>query len=144
MKEPNLILPVIAFITTWWTAGFSMVIFLGALQNIPGELIDSARIDGANSWQIFWRVTFPLLLPVSTLVITITLIEAMRVFSLIHVITRGGPSDHSTSVVFYVFQEGFMRFEQGMAAAIGVVLFLVIMILTALRFALLRGDKSYF
>ena len=144
LKEPDLILPVIAFITTWWQAGFAMVIFLGALQNIPSELIEAARIDGANPWQSFWRVTFPLLLPVSTLVITITLIEAMRVFSLIHVITRGGPSDHSTSVVFYIFQEGFVRFEQGMAAAVGVVLFLVIMVLTALRFALLRGDKSYF
>ena len=144
LKEPDLILPVIAFITTWWQAGFAMVIFLGALQNIPSELIEAARIDGANPWQSFWRVTFPLLLPVSTLVITITLIEAMRVFSLIHVITRGGPSDHSTSVVFYIFQEGFIRFEQGMAAAVGVVLFVVIMVLTALRFALLRGDKSYF
>lgn len=144
LKEPDLILPVIAFITTWWQAGFAMVIFLGALQSIPSELIEAARIDGANPWQSFWRVTFPLLLPVSTLVITITLIEAMRIFSLIHVITRGGPSDHSTSVVFYIFQEGFVRFEQGMAAAVGVVLFLVIMVLTALRFALLRGDKSYF
>ena len=144
LKEPVLILPVIAFITTWWQVGFAMVIFLGALQNIPGELLDAARIDGANAWQSFWRVTFPLLLPVSSLVITISLIEAMRVFSLIHIITRGGPSDHSTSVVFYIFQEGFVRFEQGMAAAIGVVLFLVIMILTILRFTLLRADKDYF
>ena len=144
LKEPVLILPVIAFITTWWQVGFAMVIFLGALQNIPGELLDAARIDGANAWQSFWRVTFPLLLPVSSLVITISLIEAMRVFSLIHIITRGGPSDHSTSVVFYIFQEGFVRFEQGMAAAIGVVLFLVIMVLTILRFTLLRADKDYF
>ena len=144
LKEPYLILPVIAFITTWWQAGFGMVIFLGALQNIPGELIDAARVDGANPWQTFWRVTFPLLLPVSSLVLTITLIEAMRVFSLIHIITRGGPSDHSTTVVFYIFQEGFSRFEQGMASAIGVVLFLVIMVMTILRFTLLRADKSYF
>ena len=144
LKEPILILPVIAFITTWWQAGFAMVIFLGALQSIPNELLEAARIDGANAWQSFWRVTFPLLLPVSTLVITITLIEAMRVFSLIHIITRGGPSDHSTTVVFYIFQEGFSRFEQGMAAAVGVVLFLVILILTALRFALIRGDVKYY
>ena len=144
LREPYLVLPVIAFITTWWQAGFSMVIFLGALQDIPEELMDAARIDGANAWQTFWRVTFPLLLPVSTLVITITLIEAMRVFSLIHIITRGGPSDYSTSVVYYIYQEGFVRFEQGMASAIGVVLFLVIMALTALRFTLLRGDKSYY
>ena len=132
LNEPDLVLPVIAFITTWWQAGFAMVIFLGALQSIPGELIDAAKIDGANAWQSFWRVTFPLLLPVSTLVITI------------HIITQGGPSDYSTSVVFFVYQEGFVRFEQGMAAAIGVVLFLVILVLTALRFALIRGDKSYF
>ena len=144
LREPSLVLPVIAFITTWWQAGFAMVIFLGALQSIPNELIEAARIDGANPWQTFWRVTFPLLLPVSTLVITITLIEAMRVFSLIYIITQGGPSDHSTSVVFYIWQEGFVRFEQGMASAVGVVLFLVIMVLTILRFALIRGDKSYF
>ncbi len=144
LKEPVLVLPVIAFITTWWQAGFAMVIFLGALQSIPSELLDAARIDGANAWQSFWRVTFPLLLPVSSLVITITLIEAMRVFSLIHIITQGGPSDYSTSVVYYIFQEGFVRFEQGMAAAVGVVLFLIIMILTILRFTLLRADKEYF
>ena len=117
---------------------------MAPLQDIPDELVDAARIDGANSWQTFWRVVFPLLLPVSTLVITITLIEAMRVFSLIHIITRGGPSDYTTTVVFYIFQEGFARFEQGMAAAVGVVLFLVIMLLTVLRFVLLRGDKSYY
>ena len=144
LKEPYLILPVIAFITTWWQAGFGMVIFLGALQNIPSELFDSARVDGANSWQTFWRVPFSLLLPVSSLVITITLFEAMRIFSLIHIITRGEPSDHSTTVVFYIFQEGFSRFEKGMASAVGGVLFLVIMIMTILRFTLLRADKIYF
>ena len=121
-----------------------MVIFLAALQNIPGDLNEAARIDGANSWQIFWRVTFPLLLPASTLVITVSLIEAMRVFSIIHIITYGGPSDYTTSVVFYIFKEGFSRYEQGMASAIGVVLFVVIMILTILRFSLLRGDQKYY
>ena len=78
LKDTNLVLPVLAFISSWWVAGFSMVIFLAALQNIPGDLNEAARIDGANSWQIFWRVTFPLLLPASTLVITVSLIEAMR------------------------------------------------------------------
>jgi ABC-type sugar transport system permease subunit len=144
LKETYLVLPVIAFISSWWVAGFSMVIFLAALQNIPGDLNEAARIDGANSWQIFWRVTFPLLLPASTLVITVSIIEAMRVFSIIHIITVGGPSDYSTSVVFYIYQEGFVRYEQGMASAIGVVLFLVIMILTILRFSLLRGDQKYY
>ncbi len=144
LKEPNLVLPVVAFITTWWQAGFGMVIFLAALQSIPNELVEAARIDGANSWQVFWRITFPLLLPASTLVITITLIEAMRVFSLIHIITQGGPSDYSTSVVYFIFHIGFTRYEQGMAAAIGVLLFLVIMILTILRFTLLRGEQRYF
>ena len=103
LKDTTLVLPVIAFISSWWVAGFSMVIFLAALQNIPGDLNEAARIDGANSWQIFWRVTFPLLLPASTLVITVSLIEAMRVFSIIHIITYGGPSDYTTSVVFYIF-----------------------------------------
>ena len=121
-----------------------MVIFLAALQNIPGDLNEAARIDGANSWQIFWRVTFPLLLPASTLVITVSLIEAMRVFSIIHIITYGGPSDYTTSVVIYIFKEGFTRYEQGLASAIGVVLFVVIMILTILRFSLLRGDQKYY
>ncbi len=144
LKEPNLVLPMIAFVTTWWQAGFGMVIFLAALQSIPNELVEAARIDGANPWQIFWRITFPLLLPASTLVITITLIEAMRVFSLIHIITQGGPSDYSTSVVYFIFHIGFTRYEQGMAAAVGVLLFLVIMILTILRFTLLRGEQRYY
>ena len=144
LRDTTLVLPVIAFISSWWVAGFSMVIFLAALQNIPGDLNEAARIDGANSWQIFWRVTFPLLLPASTLVITVSLIEAMRVFSIIHIITYGGPSDYTTSVVFYIFKEGFSRYEQGMASAIGVVLFVVIMILTILRFSLLRGDQKYY
>lgn len=144
LTEPSLILLVIAFITTWWQAGFGMVIFLGALQDIPNELFEAARIDGATFWQTFWRVTFPLLLPASTLVITISLIEAMRVFSLVHIITQGGPSDYSTSVVYYIFRVGFSRYEQGMAAAIGVLLFIVIAIFTAARAVLLRGEQRYY
>ena len=143
LSEPVLVLPSIAFITTWWQVGFSMVIFLGALQGIPRDLLDAASMDGANAWQRFWRITFPLLMPASTLIITISMIEAMRMFSQVYIITQGGPSDYTTTVVYYIFQEAFSRFNQGIAAAVGVVLFLMILLITALRFVLLP-DKRYY
>ncbi|XWX05417.1 sugar ABC transporter permease [Aggregatilineales bacterium SYSU G02658] len=143
LADMTLVLPSIAFITAWWTAGFSMVIFLGALQDIPHELIESARIDGASSWQTFWRVTFPLLGHASSLVLTLSTIEAFRVFSLMYIITQGGPAGASTSVVLLIFREGFTYFNLGYAAAIGMLLFFVILAVTVIRTILFRGDIGY-
>lgn len=137
--DRSLVLPSIAFVTAWWTAGFSMVIFLAALQDIPGELLEAAKIDGANVAQSFLRITFPLLRPASSLVLTLTIIDAFRVFSLMYIITQGGPTESSTSVVLAIFREGFTYFNLGYAAAIGVLLFLVILVVTVVRALLIRS-----
>ena len=120
-----------------------MVIFLGALQDIPEELLDAARIDGANAWQTFWRGR---LSPSPSRFHPGHHDHAHRGDAGLqpdpHHHAGRAPATTRRRWVFYIFQEGFARFEQGMAAAIGVLLFLVIMVLTVLRFALVRGDKS--
>src|SRR5690606_13615441 len=101
----------IALASIWWDAGFSMVIFLAGLQDIPRELKESARIDGANRFQVLRHITLPLLRPALSLVVTLLIIGTLRVFSQIYIMTNGGPANASASVIMYIYQVGFRLYE---------------------------------
>lgn len=115
--------------------GFSMVIFLAALQNIPLELEDAARIDGANGRQVFRRITVPLVTPFIFLVMILSIITSIKSFALIFLLTRGGPGYDTTTIPFYTYQKAFQEFDMGYASALAVILFLVVMLLTGGQFA---------
>ena len=120
----------------WWDAGFSMVIFLAGLQDIPPDLYEAARIDGANSWRLFRHITFPLLRPVTSLVITLNLIMCMQTFSTMFLMTEGGPAGSTTTVVYEIYQQSFAQFKMGYGSALSFLLFLAILVLTLLLFKL--------
>jgi len=120
----------------WWDSGFSMVIFLGGLQNIDVDLYDAARIDGANSWQLVRYVTLPLLRPVISLVVTLSLITCMQGFSTMFVMTQGGPAGSTTTVVYEIYQQSFEQFKMGYGAALSFLLFVAILIFTLIFFKL--------
>ena len=120
----------------WWDAGFSMVIFLAGLQDIPADLYEAARIDGGNSWRLFWHITFPLLRPVTSLVITFNLIMCMQTFSTMFLMTEGGPAGSTTTVVYEIYQQSFAQFKMGHGSALSFLLFLAILAMTLLLFRL--------
>ncbi len=138
LTNPDWVLWAVGMTTIWWNLGFHMVILLAALQDIPPELKDSASIDGANALQSFWFVILPLLRPALSLVITLEIISAFRIFSQIFVMTQGGPAGASFSIIFYIYERGFMNTELGYSSALSLLLFLTILIVTLIQMRVIR------
>ena len=133
----------IVAVDIWQHIGFGAVIFLAGLMNIPEELLEAARIDGANRMQLFWRMTLPLLAHTTLFVTVITLIGSFQVFDLILVMTNGGPG-YSTYVLSYlIYNEGIARNNLGIAAAVSLVMFMIILLFTVFQFRLLRPRWEY-
>jgi multiple sugar transport system permease protein len=130
LTNPSWVLLSIAGATLWWSVGFHMVILLAGLQDIPGELREAARIDGAHGGQVLWYVVIPLLRPALSLVLTLEVIAALRVFGQIYLMTNGGPAGASASIVSYIYEIGFVKYQLGYGAAISFMLFLTIMLVT--------------
>lgn len=122
----------------WRFAGFMMLILLTGLQAIPPEVYEAARIDGASRWQIFGRITLPLLRPTIALVLTLMVAGSMLAFDQFWLLTRGGPDNSTTSLVMLVYREAFIRFDLGAAAAISVVLAVVLLAFSAFQLRVLR------
>jgi multiple sugar transport system permease protein len=126
--------------SVWKDAGFVMIILLAGLQSIPEEYTEAARLDGASSWQTFWRVTFPLLTPASYFVVVISLINGFQVFDQVYVMTGGGPSGGSQVVVGHIYDLTFRYGRAGEASALSWILFAVILLITVLQ---VRGQRKW-
>lgn len=128
----------------WQDFGYNTIIFTAALQNIPESLRDAARVDGANAWQLFRHVTLPLLKPTTLLVCVLTMISSFQVFDLIQVMTPSGGSQNQTRVLTIDIYENAFRFQRmGWSAAVAIVLFLLVMLVTAAQFRLLKTEWDY-
>lgn len=134
LTDTRLAMASILIMDVWKNAGFSMLVFLAALQSIPVSLIEAARLDGASSWRIFWAITLPLLSPVVLFNVIIVTVGALQVFESILILTQGGPGDYTRSIVMLIYHEAFANFDIGYAAAISVALLLLIAIVTAVQF----------
>ncbi len=128
-------------VTVWWTLGFNAVIFLAGLQDIPRELYDAAKVDGATPWQAFRNVTLPGLRPVTIFVLMITIIASANMFGQSFVMTEGAPGDQTRTAIYYIAQQGLRDFQMGEAAAASWILTLFLMVLSILVFRLSR-DRS--
>jgi multiple sugar transport system permease protein len=133
----------VIIVDVWRNVGFAMLIYLAALQDVPRDLEEAAKVDGANAWQSFRKVTVPLISPAIFFNVTLTIIGAFQIFESIIVLTDGGPGDASRSVVMYLAERGFEQFRMGYASAIAVTLFLIIMSLTLVQFRLRRRWVFY-
>ncbi len=111
---------------TWQQLGMNMVLFLMGLVTIPKEQIEASMIDGANKWQSFIHVTFPMLRPITTIVITMAMVNSFKAFDIIYVMTRGGPYRSSETLAVTMFRETFIIFRMGYGAAISVVLSIIV------------------
>ncbi len=131
----------IIIMTLWQEVGFYLVIFLAGLQAIPQTLYEAGRIDGAGSWQSFWHITLPLLKPTSLFVMIVSLIHAFQTFTYQYVMTRGGPSDATNVIALHIYNTSFTSLRMGYAAAMSLVMFAFIIMLTLLQMRLLRADE---
>jgi multiple sugar transport system permease protein len=126
----------------WRFAGFNMLIMLTGLQAIPLEVYEAARIDGASRWQIFRRVTVPLMRPTIALVLTLMTTGSLLAFDQFWILTRGGPDNSTTSLVMVIYREAFIRLDLGSAAAISVALLAVLVVVNVVQLAVLRRRSS--
>jgi len=125
-------------VTVWWTAGFNAVIYLAGLQDIPVDLYEAAKIDGATAWERFRHVTLPGLRPVLLFVLTTTIIASANLFGQSFLITQGAPGTSTRSVVWYIVHRGIYDNDAGRAAAMSVVLTLMLAAVSAVNFRLFR------
>ncbi len=110
--------------------GTQIILFLAGLANIPEDLLDAAKVDGANSWQVTWRIRLPLLRPVLAFVVAIETIGLFQIWETIYLLTNGGPNDSSSSVVFMIYQTAFQFSQWGLGSAMAVVLMLIVIFVT--------------
>lgn len=123
-------MPAIIIMGNWQGIGFAMLIMLAGLQGVPGEFYEAAEIDGANAWQSLRHITLPLLTPTIFFVVVTSLIGALQGFDQFQVMTQGGPAKATTTLVMYIYQNGFSFFKMGYGSALAFVLFVLILIIT--------------
>lgn len=132
----------VVVVTTWQGVGLSMVVYLAALQGVPRELHEAAQLDGAGPWRRVRSVTWPLLRPTTFLLVVYSVIVSFQVFDVVYVLTRGGPAQATTFVAQYAYDQGFNQRAQGLAAAVGVVLYVLVMALTVLQWQVARRREA--
>ena len=129
-------------VTVWWTLGFNTVIYLAGLQDIPRELYEAARLDGAGRWSQLWHVTLPGLKPVIALVGTLTLLGSANMFGQSYLVTGGGPAHSTRTAVMVIAQEGLVNFRLGQAAAMSYVLAAILVVLGVSAARLTRQEGT--
>ncbi len=143
MEGPSLSLVCIVIMSIWKSLGYNIVIFIAGLQNIPKQLYEAAKIDGANGWQTFWNVTWPMLTPTTFYVLMMSTITSFQAFTQIYMMTEGGPLRKTQIIVHYLYDKGFFEFERGYASAIALILFLVILGFTIFQKRVLEKRVHY-
>ncbi len=131
--DRNLAMPVIALTTLWWTVGFNTLVFLAGLQGIDESLYDAGKVDGANNLQLFRHITIPSLRRPMTFVMVLQVIASFQVFGQIDVITEGGPSGATRTIVYYIFERSFDFWQLGYGSAMAFVLFIILFVLSIIQ-----------
>jgi multiple sugar transport system permease protein len=137
-KSRTWFMPAVAWVTIWWTAGFSILLFLAGLRAIPSEIYEAASLDNSGGWTTFRRITWPLLWPVTMLVFTIQLILQLKIFDQVYLFSVGGRPNENLVLVYYIFQRAFQMDQGGRAAAVAVTLFVIIVVVAVLNYQLQR------
>jgi multiple sugar transport system permease protein len=143
LGNPATVLPALSVTTVWWTFGFPMLAFLTALQNIPEQIYEAAKIDGAGPWNTFTRVTIPLLTPTLLFVISTQFIGQMQMFGQAYTLTGGGPGNESRTVMIYLFDTAWKFFRIGYASAMAVLIAIIMIVVTRIWFAIFRNRFEY-
>jgi len=138
LGDPVWAMPAIIVLAIWKSFGYNMLIFVAGLQNIPDQLYEAARIDGAGAIQAFRQITIPMLAPTSVFIVIITMIGYFQLFAEPYVMTQGGPLYSTFSIVMLMYDQGFRWWDMGYAAAVAFVLFFVILAGTMIQLRIQR------
>jgi multiple sugar transport system permease protein len=142
LLDPRTALPAIMAMDVWSASGYYMIIFLAGLEAIPRDLYDAARLEGASSREQFTRITLPLLKPTLLFVLVVNTVRSLQIFAEVFVMTRGGPLHSTTTVVYYLYEEAFYRFDLGYASAVAYLLFAVTLALAWLQMKVVRPEET--
>jgi multiple sugar transport system permease protein len=125
LSDPKLVIWSIIFTGIWRQVGYVMLLYLAGLQSVNTDLVDASRVDGAGAWQSFRHVIIPQLAPITVVVVVISIIDSLRAFDLVYVMTRGGPFNSSQVLATFMYNEAFWNYRMGYGASISVVLFMI-------------------
>lgn len=139
LGDPRWAMPAIILMSVWKNFGYNMIIFIAGLYSIPEQLYEAARIDGANGLQQFRYVTLPMLAPTFAFVAIITMIGYFQLFAEPYVMTQGGPSNSTLSIVLMMYEEGFRWWNMGQASAVAFILFVIILAVTWIQLRVKKG-----
>ena len=134
LGDPKFALGCIILILLTTSVGQPIVLYVSALDNVDKSLIEAANVDGATSTQAFWKVMWPQIMPTTLYILVITMINSFQCFALIQLLTQGGPSNSTMTIMFYIYYNAFKLFDYGYGNAMGVVLAIIIAILSAIQF----------
>ncbi|UCG99297.1 MAG: sugar ABC transporter permease [Burkholderiales bacterium] len=143
LGDPDTVLGATMVMVVWKEAGFFMIFYLAALQSLPPELEEAGRIEGASRWYFFWRVTFPLLMPTTLFVLVNATINSFKLVDHLFILTKGGPDNASSLLLYYVYQVAFSFFETNYAATLTVMLLAMLAVLALLQFLLIEKRVHY-
>jgi len=135
-------IPSLALISVWKSMGYNAILIFAGLQTIPDQIYEAGRIDGANEFQMFTRLTLPLLRPIMAMVMVLTVIGSFQVFDLVAVTTKGGPANASNVFPLYIYETGFGEFNFGYAVTMSMALFVMLLTITFIQMRLLRANES--
>lgn len=143
LQNVHTVKPALIIMAVWKGLGYTMLLYLAALQSVPKTFYEAAKLDGANAFQTFWYITLPMVKPVTFFIVVTSIIGGAQIFTEINVMTpTGGPEFSSASVVWYIWQKAFGNFQLGYASAMAVVLGIFIFIVTYIQFKL--NERSTF
>ncbi|MCK4451071.1 MAG: sugar ABC transporter permease, partial [Anaerolineae bacterium] len=143
LRDPHLAMPSLILMGIWHGMGYNIIIFLAGLQSIPTSLYEAAEIDGAGGWARFWKVTLPLLSPTTFYILVIGIINSLKTFTQMHVMTEGGPLGATTTITYYLYQQAFESFTMGRASAVACVLLAMLFIFTLIQFKVVGSRIHY-
>ena len=139
LVQENTSMPAISITTIWWTVNVNMIIYLAGLQDIPEDLYEAAKLDGANKWNLLIHITIPMLRTVTLFVIPLTVIGCWKIFGQAYIMTNGGPGTSTYTIAQYIYSMGFQYFKMGQASVAGVVLTLITLVFTLLQLKAMKA-----
>lgn len=141
LGNPDIAIFSLSFVQIWFHTGQVMIIFIAGLQNVPKELYEAATVDGANKWQRFIKITWPLIAPSTTMVVGYTIIQTFKAFDLVFAMTGGGPAFSTEILVTFIYNSAFSHYQFGYASAASVILMIIVATITLVQFQLINRNK---
>lgn len=141
--EQEWAMPALIIVAVWKGVGFVSIVYLAALQGVPKELLEAAQLDGANKWQVFKNIIWPMLSPTTFFLAVTQIISAFQSFDLIAMMTGGGPAGSTTTLSWFIYEQGFKAFDVGTAAASSVIMFVILLVVTGIQMRFAERKVHY-